>query len=464
MVLDTEMLEIKQYFESLQKQILLSDFWLESCVNWFREQNSSYSQEELRSEVYKQWLFLDFRDIEVPSLPPNIAQWKNNLLHGNFCLQMLYVVDISKPRYWQLQKIRNVNTTTTQEENTDTKRVLKVTLTDGLQEIDAIEYKPVPELNINITPGTKIRIVGPVTVRRGKLMLENKNVKILGGEVEEIAVSNATENILARSLNLPLNAHPNTNCNFPDNCLETNNAVNYSRSAQHSSRTNASSRTELTLEQLTEEEELQIAEQIDYLIENENNASNNYDTKMKSTDVNMFEDFEFMESVIDDIENKLSDDNSTRNQSVHTHATLIPEGASHNADHQNLREPLKITNIESILAVGFGVEMEFKVKAKFKAVTEKLTIHENKWTLKILVADETSELEVKVDNDVISSLIGYSAERAASLKKNSGTYDHECYEILRTIENFKNKLSSLNCVMQIAVKIDGPPILTDIQQ
>lgn len=88
------------------------------------------------------------------------------------------------------------------------KRVLQLTLTDGVQYVEAMEYKPIQSLNINLTPGVKIRLSGPVTIRRGRLMLQEQNIRILGGEVEELLIPNAAENVLAGALNLPLNSNP----------------------------------------------------------------------------------------------------------------------------------------------------------------------------------------------------------------------------------------------------------------
>lgn len=86
--------------------------------------------------------------------------------------------------------------------------MLQLTLTDGVQEVEAMEYTPVSALNINLSPGIKIRLTGPVTARRGRIMLEPHNVKVLGGNVDDLAITNAAENVLARALKLPENPNP----------------------------------------------------------------------------------------------------------------------------------------------------------------------------------------------------------------------------------------------------------------
>lgn len=203
-----EISTIKTFFQS--HNVYLSTAWLEGCVNWCKEENlsSDYTLKELQHKVFEQWLLLDLRDVEVPCLPPDLSNKIKYILNGDYSLQVMKVIDISKPKLWQLQRIRNVSKNA-EPEIESSKRVLQLTLTDGVQEVEAMEYKPVSCLNLNLSPGIKIRLMGPITVRRGRLMLENKNVKILGGEVEELIVPNAAENILATVLKLPLNPNPN---------------------------------------------------------------------------------------------------------------------------------------------------------------------------------------------------------------------------------------------------------------
>lgn len=43
-------------------------------------------------------------------------------------------------------------------------------------------------------------IKGPVVCRKGVLLLEEANIKEIGGEVEGLLIQNATENVFARIL------------------------------------------------------------------------------------------------------------------------------------------------------------------------------------------------------------------------------------------------------------------------
>ena len=51
-----------------------------------------------------------------------------------------------------------------------------------------------------LLPGYKLMIAGPVICRRGMIMLEEKHISGLGGEIEDLLIPNSLENILARFL------------------------------------------------------------------------------------------------------------------------------------------------------------------------------------------------------------------------------------------------------------------------
>ena len=75
-----------------------------------------------------------------------------------------------------------------------------LTITDGVQTVEAMECQPINCLPDMIKPGMKILVSGPVTVRRGILMLQSNSVRVLGGEVEELADEFALQKILQQKI------------------------------------------------------------------------------------------------------------------------------------------------------------------------------------------------------------------------------------------------------------------------
>ncbi|KAK3920584.1 RecQ-mediated genome instability protein 1 [Frankliniella fusca] len=192
--------------------------WLTECINFFRSENNQYSLKDLECFVYDQWLLADLRDFGVGSLPPNLEGNLKTTIQGKMACQVELITDIGHSAYSQMQKVRKEDVGNLQVDEVGkefqqawepkSNRMLLLTLCDGLQTIKAIEYRPIPSLKTDLIPGTKILLIGPTLCRRGVLMLEEKHIKILGGEVESLVITNAYENILARKLQLPENPDP----------------------------------------------------------------------------------------------------------------------------------------------------------------------------------------------------------------------------------------------------------------
>ncbi|RZC34245.1 recQ-mediated genome instability protein 1-like, partial [Asbolus verrucosus] len=427
---------VKTFFTSIQ--VHLSDIWLESCINWCKSEvlNANYTIKELQSKVYEQWLITDLRDVEVPCLPPNLSSQKYFTLNGNFCLQMMQVVDISKPKLWQLQKIRNSNALTraTQQDG-DTvgtgKRLLQLTLTDGVQEVEAMEYRPVPSLNLNLSPGIKVRIMGPVIVRRGRLMLEQQNVKVLGGEVEDILVSHAAENVLARFLKLPENPNPVV-------IEEKNLSVEEEEDKGPKNSMKVSKPPPKSVLQtvpvvctVTDEEDIMLAKEVDLLLEAERDLSQPKENKSRTPD--LFEDefnvddFNEIDSITtstqvcqsqpkvqkDLAQSLMDDDNDDVFNDIDIDAHLDE------FDKKSEETPLcsnVVTIVKLLEKMGNINRGTFKIKAKFKSVVEKLTIGSDEYKLVIQIEDDTGDLTVKMHSDIIADFTGYSPAAILSLK------------------------------------------------
>ncbi|NWU93568.1 RMI1 protein, partial [Upupa epops] len=184
--------------------------WLEACIHWIQEENSGshLSQAQINRQVFEQWLLTDLRDLEYPILPDCILDASTGELSGFYSVQVDSLVDVSQPAYSQLQKLRGKNTVN--EEVTastqtfqkpweaKTTRMLMLQLTDGIHQIQGMEYQPVPILHSNLPPGTKITIQGNIAYRLGVLLLKPENVKLLGGEADTLLEEYSQAKVLAR--------------------------------------------------------------------------------------------------------------------------------------------------------------------------------------------------------------------------------------------------------------------------
>ncbi|NXV03928.1 RMI1 protein, partial [Cettia cetti] len=184
--------------------------WLEACINWIQEENSgsNLSQAQINKQVFEQWLLTDLRDLEYPILPNCILDTPKGELSGCYSIQIDSLVDVSQPAYSQLQKLRG-KSTVNEEVTASTQafqkpweakptRMLMLQLTDGIHQIQGMEYQPVPVLCSNLPPGTKITVQGNIAYRLGVLLLKPENVKLLGGEVDVLLEDYCQERVLAR--------------------------------------------------------------------------------------------------------------------------------------------------------------------------------------------------------------------------------------------------------------------------
>ncbi|KFV73826.1 RecQ-mediated genome instability protein 1 [Struthio camelus australis] len=194
--------------------------WLEACINWIQEENngSNLSQAQINRQVFEQWLLTDLRDLEYPILPDCILDAPKGELSGFYSIQIDSLVDVSQPAYSQLQKLRG-ESTVNEEVTANTQvfqkpweakptRMLMLQLTDGVHQIQGMEYQPVPVLHSNLPPGTKVTVQGNVAYRLGVLLLKPENVKLLGGEVDALLEEYSQERVLARLIGEAENPSP----------------------------------------------------------------------------------------------------------------------------------------------------------------------------------------------------------------------------------------------------------------
>ncbi|KTG47402.1 hypothetical protein cypCar_00034857 [Cyprinus carpio] len=212
--------QVTQAWLRSQWHIQVPRAWLDACMNWIKEEadREPVPQSLLNQRVLEQWLLTDLRDLSHPVLPQRISEAQNTELNSCFCLQMDSLLDVSQPAYTQLQSIRGnscsndqvsaVTPETQRPWEAKPTRMLMLQLTDGVQSLEGMEYRPIPTLSTNLPPGTKLQLVGPIVVRLGVLLLKAENVKVLGGEVEQLLEIYSQSRVLSGTLGLPEENHP----------------------------------------------------------------------------------------------------------------------------------------------------------------------------------------------------------------------------------------------------------------
>ena len=183
-------------------QVCVPEGWLQACVEWLQQEAGGrpLALAQLQQQAFEQWLQTDLRSLGMSSLPASVSEAVKTVLQGNVCVQLDSLQDVSQPAYTQLQRLRGNDrandqvgdfTQVTQRPwEAAPARMLMLQLTDGVQSAQAMEHKPVPQLNTGLPAGTKLLLRGPITCRLGVLLLGPQNVQVLGGEVEELLHTN----------------------------------------------------------------------------------------------------------------------------------------------------------------------------------------------------------------------------------------------------------------------------------
>lgn len=165
--------------------------WLESCMEMLRTSQAGFANMIVAQQAelcLSEFLFADTNAAGDAVLPPNLHTLHAQEIPGPYVLQVDEIVNLSSPlreRY--------------KETPAGCKRCLKLSMTDGVQRIFGIEYRPIKDLMVLSPSGLKIALRN-VHIRRGLLMLVPEVVDVLGGIVEHLE---AAHQRLVQEVNKP---------------------------------------------------------------------------------------------------------------------------------------------------------------------------------------------------------------------------------------------------------------------
>lgn len=151
--------------------------WLESCVRGLEGSVREFTRLDDNAKAklcFEQFLYSDMNYCGAGMLPRDVFKLHLVDLKGPFVLQVDEIVNISCPLRDRYQKAA-----------AGIKRCLKLSMTDGIQRVFGMEYRPIKDLDVLAPSGLKVAICN-VHVRHGLLMLVPEVIEVLGGMVEEL--------------------------------------------------------------------------------------------------------------------------------------------------------------------------------------------------------------------------------------------------------------------------------------
>ncbi|CAH4030234.1 unnamed protein product [Pieris brassicae] len=520
--------------------MLVDNEWLSGCVEFLIEDNS-HTETEIKNLAKEQWLLNDLKDICPGSLPRNLKNQHKTTLNGRFILQINAVVDIGTPAYQQYLKLQKVNTenidaTTKFDEKISNHRMIKLYMTDGVQDVTGIEYRPMRNLSCDITPGCKVLVKGqisaaygkigntspqttstlswnpdvkvdktllnralssekrvfrcPIECRRGMMLLTESSVELLGGEVQEIVVSNSLAGLLSSKLGLPITQDSNLNTTIsrrnidipsPHRQVPPQNEPTFDQTTRPIARVKSiqvqNDDDDFDLDQLAAIE----AE----FSESPSNTNTQHSNEMfKATYTGHSTETMSGEVPSDKPYKRLSDTNDSQPEKKFKLNTVddYPEEDDLFEDEDYLKElelklderemrklPIEVSlepfvYIRQIndLDVYDKVGKVFKIKGQIMKLLSKLSVGKEGWSLKCTLVDGTGAIDVEFTSDVLSKLVGITPQEMAEIKKEIAKKPELKEKAMSALEKAKQSLQALYCIIEITF-FDVPKITQLIQ-
>ncbi|XP_043724238.1 recQ-mediated genome instability protein 1 isoform X2 [Telopea speciosissima] len=165
--------------------------WLDSCIAALQSSRSDFSSLDVPNKAklcFEQFLVSDMNYSGGGVLPQDVHAMHLVDLGGPFVLQVDEIVNISYPLRDRYQNVPS-----------GIKRCLKLSMTDGVQRVFGMEYRPIKDLEVLAPAGLKVAIRN-ANVRRGLLMLVPEVLEVLGGMVEDL---DAARQRLVHEVNKP---------------------------------------------------------------------------------------------------------------------------------------------------------------------------------------------------------------------------------------------------------------------
>ncbi|KAJ9163920.1 hypothetical protein P3X46_023542 [Hevea brasiliensis] len=172
----------------LRMGLKLKREWLNSCLHGLESSVRHLDVEAKAKLCFQQFLFSDMNYCGGGVLPPNVDSMHLVHLAGPFVLQVDEIVNISCPLKGRYQ-----------DAPSGVKRCLKLSMTDGLQRVFGMEYRPIKDLQVLASAGLKV-VICNVHIWHGLLMLVPEALEVLGGMVDELE---AARQLLVNEVNKP---------------------------------------------------------------------------------------------------------------------------------------------------------------------------------------------------------------------------------------------------------------------
>lgn len=491
---------VQQICSFLKSQSLhYSEKWVIEAVEYYRSNDPNISLQSLKNEIYNQWKLNNLRDFKIPSLPSNLPSHEKITLPGKYAVQVEQMLDASQSCYSQLQKLQKVSldnieaTETPGEWHVKIKpnRCLTFTISDGVQEVRAMEYAPIKKLREDdpeLLPGFKMIIIGPVQCRKGMILLKEENVEVLGGEVDAFSEIYKKQSILCKRLNIEDSIDEQSEENFNQNdnvsnenidisnLLSENDEVfmNVSLDEDFDEAINPQNQNQLSNQSNFQNPTVQ-SNPSDYqhstIQSKPTLQSSNQSIYQKSTgQSNNLLNYQNLTLLSNKPKETISTENLNKEKTKQTTLTSFLSQSAKKVEEIKQEFPVTVdikpfVYLKQIMESDFKKPAIFTIKATILTMKKKLTVKNNAFAMSAIITDGSYALEAEFSPETIEDVMGYSTDEIKEMSRQKA-HNSAMADRLKTIfKNAQQKLIELCCLMELKFLIDEDlPCVISLEQ
>ncbi|KAK7933811.1 hypothetical protein WMY93_004707 [Mugilogobius chulae] len=383
-------------------QVQVPFAWLEACVQWLQEEAGGagrLTQQQINKQVYDQWLLTDLRDLDHPILPEGLAQSQKTVLSGIFCVQKWKGTDCTN------DEVSRSHAVTQKPWESRPTRMLLLQVTDGVHNMEAMEYQPISALSTSLRSSPSVR-----------------NGFLQNGRAERQLQSNQPQTPPIQS---PPRQNYNTDQDFPDEDFDDLPLDELDSVILQDLETEPPQNLPPALPNQPQN----LPVNAPTLPQNPSTAATNYDDDF------MDEDLEF----IDGMEVAGSSNQTDSNTNA---VSLTSPPFTYICLLDNLPNKDKV---------------EIVVKAFIVTLIGKLTTNNGFWKVGATISDGTGYLDVELSDEVLRGLLGFSVAEKAAMKRDPARKG----ELEAGMRKCQEGLVDMCCVMTLCVDLgQGKALVT----
>ncbi|CAJ0590092.1 unnamed protein product [Cylicocyclus nassatus] len=204
-----------------ERHIALKQEWLSGVLDFLQSRRIEFDNPlKIAALVFEQWKHADLTDSSYPILQQQVHDndYSRTYIRHPVVMQINSIVDIGTPYHLQYttlvyEFVDDTGFEPSAEMERDgrpdiceakRRRMIMLTVSDGENNLRAIEYHTINSLSLLTKPGCKLLLIPPIQCRKGVLLLKPKSVQIIGGDVASLFATGRPLAVITQKLGITM--------------------------------------------------------------------------------------------------------------------------------------------------------------------------------------------------------------------------------------------------------------------